>query len=136
MHLRGHGKHAVPTSVGAAAGLQHRGLTAKLLTPVRRAEAGTNTSVICMSAFWTQRRAILPSILLVLKPGVPLCTMKALICLVLRLRAHTTTTSAKVALPIQRLQPLSTQPPSTCTQAVSPCAAAEFHWVLVMQHVH
>ena len=37
-----------------------------------------------------------------------------------RLRAHMQITSAKVALPIQRLRPFSTHPPSTCTPHSGP----------------
>lgn len=49
-------------------------------TPGRRAESGTKQRSKVMSAFCTQRSAILFSILVVLKPGVPLRTRKQLTC--------------------------------------------------------
>ena len=58
--------------------------------------------------------AILFSIFVVLKPGVPFRTTKALTWPLTLLRAQITTTSANVALPIHRLRPFSRQPPSTC----------------------
>jgi hypothetical protein len=74
-----------------------------------RAVSGTSTSVSVMSAFCTARRAIFCSILVGMKPGVSFSTRKPLTWSSASLRAQMTTTSANVALPIQRLAPLSTQ---------------------------
>jgi hypothetical protein len=52
-----------------------------------------------LEALHPHRSEILFSIFVVLKPGVPFLTMKALTCLVSMLRAQMTTTSANVALP-------------------------------------
>lgn len=49
-------------------------------TPGRRSPSGTKTSLRKMSAFWTQRRAVLFSILRVVNPGMPLRTMNAFTC--------------------------------------------------------
>ena len=68
--------------------------TWKLLTPGSRALSGTTHPTISMSAFCTHLSAIFFSILPVLKPGFPLRTMNALICLVSRFLAQMTTTSA------------------------------------------
>ena len=85
----------------------------------------TNTSAISMSAFWTTRSAILFSILVVLKPGVPFLTTKALTWPVSLDRAQTMTTSDHVALPIQRLRPLSFHPPGTLVAVVCSAAASD-----------
>ena len=74
-----------------------------------RFASGTSTPVSVMSAFWTQRSAILRSIFVVSKPGVPFSTRNALTWSSASSRAQITTTSAKVPLPIQRLAPFSTQ---------------------------
>ena len=59
------------------------------------------------------------------KPGLPLRTMKALTWLVSLLRAQMIATSANVPLPIQRLRPLSTQPPCTRRAVVVRAEASE-----------
>ena len=61
-----------------------------------------------MSACQAARNAPLPSITLALKPGSEGSTRKPLTLPSSVSRAHTTTTSATVARPIQRLAPLST----------------------------
>ena len=79
-----------------------------------------------MSAFCTIRRAILFSILVAVKPGVSLPTTKPFTWLSATSRAHTTVRSAKVALPIQRLAPLSTQwSPSRRAVVCRPAATSE-----------
>lgn len=93
----------------------HRTLTLKLLTPGNLSASSTKQSSKKMLAFWTHRKEILFSILVVLNPLVPLRTMKALIWLVSKFLAHITTTSAKVAFPIQRFLPFRIHPPGTCT---------------------
>ena len=62
-----------------------------------------------MSAFWTARSAILCSILVAVKPGVSFSTRNPLTASSASSRAQMTVRSAKVALPIHRLAPLSTQ---------------------------
>ena len=61
-----------------------------------------------MSAFWTIRSAVLPSILAIVMPSVSRGTTNPRTSFVSRSRAQTTTMSANVALPIQRLSPSST----------------------------
>ena len=73
-----------------------------------RLASGTRQSSSTMSAFCTIRSAILFSIFVAVKPGVPFSTTKPRTRFVSTSRAQTTTRSAKVALPIQRLAPLST----------------------------
>mmetsp|Transcript_37935 Transcript_37935/g.112318 ORF Transcript_37935/g.112318 Transcript_37935/m.112318 type:complete len:453 (-) Transcript_37935:164-1522(-) len=97
----------------------------KLSTPARRAVSGTKQRSNVMSAFCTQRSAILFSIFSALKPGVPLRTMNALTWRVSLLRAHTTVTSDHVPLPIQRLLPSIIQPPGTLVAVVWMAAASD-----------
>src|SRR2546423_14887215 len=71
----------------------------KVLAFCRRFASGTRQLSIVIKAFWTTRKAILFSIFSGLKPGGPLFTTKAFTWLSETSRAHTTHTSAKVALP-------------------------------------
>ena len=89
-------------------------LTLKLLTPGSRADSSTTHPSSVISAFCTQRSAILFSILRVRRPGVPFWTRKAFTSPVSARRAQMMIHSAKVALPIQRFLPFSSHPPLTC----------------------
>jgi hypothetical protein len=90
----------------------------KELTPGRRAESSTKQLVSVMSAFWTQRSAILFSILVVLRPGVPFRTTKALTCPLSELRAHTTITSA-----CRERRTRTGQRHARCSSIGAPCKA-------------
>mmetsp|Transcript_24389 Transcript_24389/g.63351 ORF Transcript_24389/g.63351 Transcript_24389/m.63351 type:complete len:278 (-) Transcript_24389:166-999(-) len=88
-------------------------VSAKDPTPGSLAESGTKQSCRTMSAFCTERSAILFSIFVAVSPGVPLSTRNALTPPVAVFRAHTTVTSANVPLPIHRFCPFNIQPPGT-----------------------
>ena len=91
-----------------------------------RWSSGSRTSSRVMSAFWTLRSAILPSIFVAVNPGVPFSRTNPRISSLSTSRAHTTMRSAKVPLPIQRFFPLSTQwSPSRRAVVASPPAMSE-----------
>src|SRR4028118_791027 len=91
--------------------------------------AGTRQPSNTMSAFCTVRSAYLPSIFVGVKPGVPFSTTKVFTWSSATSRAKTTTTSAKVPLPIQRLAPSMTQPSPSRRAVVSrPRATSEPPW--------
>ena len=92
----------------------------------RSASSTTSTPSSRMSAFCTLRSACLRSILVAVKPGVPRRTRKPLTWSSAVSRAQMTTTSANVALPIQRLAPLSTHvSPVRCAVVRRPRAVSE-----------
>jgi hypothetical protein len=70
-----------------------------------RSASGTRTPVRVMSAFSTMRSDVLWAMRSASKPGVPRSTTNPLTWSSATSRAHTTTWSAKVALPIQRFAP-------------------------------
>jgi hypothetical protein len=98
----------------------------KLLPSASLFPAGIRHSVRVMSAFCTVRSAYLPSILVAVRPGVPFSTTNVFTASSSSSRAKTTTRSAKVPLPIQRLAPLSTHSsPSRRAVVSSPRATSE-----------
>ncbi len=99
-------------------------MSLKLFAPGNRFSAGTSTSSSEIRACQIARSDPLPSITSASYPGVPFSTRKPL-TLPSSLRAHTTTTSAMLPDPIQRLAPFSTYESPTRRAFVSSATESE-----------
>lgn len=102
----------------------------KPVTPGRRALSGTKQRSNSMSAFCMQRMAILFSIFVAVKPGVPLRTMNAFTCASRRHSAQRTTSSIHVTSHQRRAQ-------SWCSRVdacISP-ATPHIHICIYIHHI-